>query len=411
MCARLQKKRDRWFLSALAGLVLLGLSLLSGPAAPALAEDEIPILGIIPLTGPYADSGVVMDRGVRLAIEHVGGKVLGKKIRYVKADSETKAGAAVRRVETAIAEEGVKAIIGPWSSGVALAVSDVAKNRRVPHIFSGGTSELTGKRCHKYSFMWAASPYTAANVVVDKFLEENPQAKRWYTLTVDYAFGYGVLDFIHKAGERHGVKFVGNDYHPLGEREFSQFITKAMARRPDVLCMINFGLDAISAVRQAVNYGVKKKAKIIMTWSSGVEELRQLTPQIREGLYVGTNFYYTVDNPIARKFVEDYRSKYNEPPGYAPAAAYSMTRIMLLAMERAKSTDSDAIVRALEGWEGETILGKLKIRAEDHQAIRPYFLLKCKKKADMKHPLDFAEIIATDNTPLPLSESECPGIK
>jgi branched-chain amino acid transport system substrate-binding protein len=56
-------------------------------------------------------------------------------------------------------------------------------------------------------------------------------------------------------------------------------------------------------------------------------------------------------------------------------------------------------------------LGKLKIRAEDHQAIRPYFLLKCKKKADMKHPLDFAEIIATDNTPLPLSESECPGIK
>nr|MBC8394736.1 ABC transporter substrate-binding protein [Deltaproteobacteria bacterium] len=325
-------------------LAFLVVSSLTGGVVPALAGEEIPILGIIPITGPYADSGMTMDRGMKLAIEHMGGKVLGKPIKYVKRDSETKGGAAVRRVEEAISEEKVKAIIGPWSSGVALAVSDVAKNRKIPHLFSGGTSDLTGKRCHKYSFMWAASPYTAANIVVEKFLEENPNAKRWYTFTVDYAFGYGVLEFIKKAGEARGVTFIGNDYLPLGEREYGQFITKVMAKKPDVLCMINFGLDAISAVRQSYNYGLMKKTKVIMTWSSGVEELRQLTPKIREGLYVGSNFYYTVDNPIAKKFYQDYHKKYNEAPGYAPAAAYSMTRVMLKAMGRAKSTNSEAIV-------------------------------------------------------------------
>jgi len=390
---------------AVAGLLIL----ITGPAA--VAEDEIPILGLVPVTGPYADSGMLMERGMKLAIEHAGGKVLGKKIKLVKADSETKGGAAVRRTETAITEEKVKAIIGPWSSGVALAVSDVAKNNHVPHLFSGGTSDLTGKRCHKYSFMWAASPYTAANVVVDKFMEENPQAKKWYNFTVDYAFGYGVYEFIKKAGLAKGVEFLGNDFQPLGEREYGQFITKAMSKKPDVLCMVNFGLDAISAVRQAANYGVTKKAKIIMTWSSGVEELQQLTPETREGLYVGTNFYYTVDNPLAKKFVADYQKVYNEPPGYAPAAAYSMTRILLLAMEKAGSDEADAIVKALEGLEVETIVGQLKIRPEDHQAIRPYFLLKCKSKAEMKNEFDYADIIATGDTPLPLSESECPGIK
>lgn len=396
-------------LAAVALVLLVGGGLIS-VAGPAWAGEEIPILGIIPVTGPYADSGMLMDRGIRLAIEHAGGKVLGKPIKYVKRDSETRGGPAVRRVEEAISEEHVKAIIGPWSSGVALAVSDVAKNRKVPHLFSGGTSELTGKRCHKYSFMWAASPYTAANVVVDKFLEENPKAKKWYTFTVDYAFGYGVLEFIQKAGKARGVKFLGNDYQPLGEREYGQFITKVMAKKPDVLCMINFGLDAISAVRQATNYGLKKKTKIIMTWSSGVEELRQLTPKVREGLYVGSNFYFTVDNPIAKKFYKDYYAKYKEAPGYAPGAAYSMTRIMLLAMEKAGSTDANAIVKAMEGWELNALPGKLKFRAKDHQAIRPYFLLKCKKKAQMKHDLDFADIIATGRTPLPLSMSKCPGL-
>jgi branched-chain amino acid transport system substrate-binding protein len=207
------------------------------------------------------------------------------------------------------------------------------------------------------------------------------------------------------------VEFLGNDFQPLGEREYGQFITKAMSKKPDVLCMVNFGLDAISAVRQSANYGVTKKAKIIMTWSSGVEELRQLTPETREGLYVGTNFYYTVDNPLAKKFVADYQKLYKEPPGYAPGAAYSMTRIMLLAMEKAGSSEAEAIVKALEGMEAETIVGQLKIRAEDHQAIRPYFLLKCKNKAEMKNEFDYADIIATGDTPLPLSESACPGIK
>ena len=81
---------------------------------------EVVMLGIWPFTGPLADSGPLLDRGMKFAIEEWHGKVLGRPIKYITRDSETKAGAATRRVEGAIDSENVKFVIGPWSSGVAL---------------------------------------------------------------------------------------------------------------------------------------------------------------------------------------------------------------------------------------------------------------------------------------------------
>lgn len=375
------------------------------------AADEIPILGIFPITGPYAEHGILQMKAMQLAIDHNGGKVLGKPIKFVQRDEEGKAGVAVRRCQEAIATDMVKAMVGPGSSGSALGVADVAKHSKVVHFFAGATEEISGKRCHPYAFQWAASPYQVSKVLIDKFLKENPNRKRWYTLCVDYVFGHTVRKYLEMVGKDYGIEFVGNDNHPFGEREFGQYMTKIMAKEPDVLCITNFGQDAIGAVREAYNYGVKKKTKIIMTWSTGLEEFRQLTPEMREDVYAGTNFYYDVAAPLGKKFVEDYWKIAGEPPGYAPASSYSMTRIILLAMERAKSAEPEAVAKVMEGFEFDCILGKMKIRSEDHQTIRPYFFLKCKKKSEMKHPFDFADIIAIGSDPMPLSMSECKGIK
>ncbi len=105
-------------------------------------------------------------------------------------------------------------MIGPWSSGVALAVSEVAKRKKVVHLFSGGTEDISGSRCHRYSFQWAASPYTAAKTVVDNFMKANPKAKRWHLLVADYAFGWSVEKYIKEVGKAHGIEFVGADRHP-----------------------------------------------------------------------------------------------------------------------------------------------------------------------------------------------------
>ena len=109
--------------------------------------DTVNILGLFPFSGPYADSGKLTDQGARIALEEVNYTINGKKIKYVTRDSETKAGPAARRAQEAIDTEGVKFIVGPWSSGVALAVTEVAKKNKVMYYFSGGTEDISGKKC------------------------------------------------------------------------------------------------------------------------------------------------------------------------------------------------------------------------------------------------------------------------
>ena len=107
----------------------------------------------------------------------------------------------------------------------------------------------------------------------------------------------------------------------------------------------------------------------------------QLTPEIRENIWVGSNFYYTADTPVAKKFVENYQAKFGNPPGYAPSAAYGMTRIMLAGFDKAKSVE---VQRRHQGARGHR--GRRSRRAacgwiaKTHQTLRPYFFMRCKPK-------------------------------
>ena len=89
-----------------------------------IAKDTVNILGIYPFSGPYADSGELQAKGALVALEEVGYKINGKKIKYITRDSETKASVAARRVQEAIDSEEIDFVVGPWSSG-SLMVSSI----------------------------------------------------------------------------------------------------------------------------------------------------------------------------------------------------------------------------------------------------------------------------------------------
>src|SRR5437899_6509760 len=122
------------------------------PAILRAQPSEIVILGLWDQTGAFADVGPLNDRGMRMALEERGMKVLGKPIKYITRDGATQAGTSTRRAEEAIDGEGARFMIGPWSSGVALAVSEVAKRKKVLHFFSGGTEDISRARCHRSPF-------------------------------------------------------------------------------------------------------------------------------------------------------------------------------------------------------------------------------------------------------------------
>src|SRR4030095_7791600 len=129
----------------------------------------------------------------------------------------------------------------------------------------------------------------------------------------------------------------------------------------------------VTAAREIFNFGLTPKVPLILTWSSGVEELVQLNPEIRENMWVGSNFFYTADTPVAREFVKSYQAQFRGPPRDAPAAAHGLARMMLHAMDKAKYTEVPDIIKACEGLEVEDLVGKMRVDAKTHQTLRPYF--------------------------------------
>lgn len=375
------------------------------------ADDEVVILGIWPQSGPYADTGPLLDRGARIALNEVGYKVAGKKIKYITRDSETKAGIAARRAQGAIESDGVKFIVGPWSSGVALAVTEVAKKNKIMYYFSGGTEDISGKRCHKYAFMWAANAWTAMDANLKIFKKANPDAKSIYLFVVDYAFGWTLQKYVETLAPKYGLKVVGVDRHPLGHREYSSFIVKAMAKNPDAVYMINFGLDAISAVRQLHNFGFTPKKPVVLSWSSGVEELVQMDAKMRANLIVGTNYYYTVDTPENKAFVEAYKKQSGGiPPGYGPGAGYGLMKMVLRGMNKANSVEPVDVIKALEGEKGKNFVGDFYINGRNHQTVRPFFVLRTKPESKMANKYDFADIVDVSSTEQPRDMNQCKDI-
>jgi branched-chain amino acid transport system substrate-binding protein len=375
------------------------------------AENETVILGLWPFTGSYADLGQSLDNGAKVALEQAGYRAGRYKIKYVTRDSETKPSVAARRTQEAIDSEGARFVVGPWSSADALAVTEIAKKNKVLYFFSGGTEDITGKRCNRYAFQWAASPYTAMEAILRNFKKEHPEAQSVYLFVADYAFGWSLQKYAEQLAPRFNLTIKGIDRHPLGQREFSPYIVKAQSANADAVLLINFGLDAVAAVRQLNSFGFTPAKPVIMTWSSGLDELIQLEAEARQNLLVGTSYYWAVENEENSAFVRDYLAKSGQvPPGSPAAAAYGMINLILRGIALADSDDPRQVIEAIEKFSGKTILGQISVNPMTHQVERPYFILRTGLAARTDSPYALAELIDASTVAQPAEINACKSI-
>ncbi len=384
-------------------LAVLGIVL---PFSIGTAADTVGISVIAPLSGPYAAVGEEDIRGTKLAIEEKG-KLLGKTLEMVAIDDENKPAVGARKVREAIESKGVKFFQGAVSSSVGLAIGQVANEKQAIYITSVGADEITGKNCNQYTFRWSVPTYGAVQETLVPLIKKFPQAKRWYTITPDYVFGHSLLNNAKEVFKKYGIEHVGNDMHPMGATEFSSFYTKAIASKADFVVFFNFGMDTINALKQAENFGLKKKAKLLVPWSSGTMDLIQIGSDIAEGIYFGSQFWHDVDVPLTRTLNKAYMAKYKDPINYPAAACYIMTKMIIDAIEKAKTFDPPAVSKALETMEWDGLTGREVMQAFDHQTKKLYYLMVAKGKKDIKGPGDLATIISSGKSFKPQSESDC----
>jgi branched-chain amino acid transport system substrate-binding protein len=393
----MQRKR---FLATLGG----GAAALAG--LPAHAADDVVFAGIFSSTGAYAPFGRDTDRGFTLAVNEFKKSIDGHPISYITRDDQTKPEVGVQQVTDAYEHDGARFFAGVASSSVALGIASVVKDKHALFFTSVGADDVTGKDCNPFTFRWSVPAYGAVRATMYPFIKRFPAAKRWYTITPSYVFGGSLLTNVKDVAGEHGITLVGNDYHPLGATEFSNYITKAAEAKPDVLVLLNFGGDAVNALKTAASFGLTKTTKILYVWSGGLLDYKAIGADDLEGVYVGCQFWHDATS-ATRAASAAYKTAYGEPLGYVGASAYIEAKLTFSGIARAKSIDPARVAKALEGYTYTGPTGPEEIRAFDHQVVKPYYLLHGKAKSAMRDEWDFVETIASSSYPVPRDRSAC----
>jgi len=375
-----------------------------GLASTAWAQDKGAIEFGCPV--PMSANGKYMDLGMKLAIEQYG-KVLDRPLAYTLLDTEGKPATAVRRMQELIEQKKARFFAGAAISSAALAMGKEAAKSGGIFWTTAGADEITGSDCNRATFRWSVPTFGAIEQTVRPLLDLQPKAKRWYTITPQYVFGDGLLTAAKNIFKEKGIEHVGNSYHSLTEKEFSGYLTNAMAAKPDVLLLLNFGAQSSDTLRQALSFGMHQRMTILIAWASGLEQFESLGADVSEGIYFGAQYWHTVDAPLNKDLVQRCQVAHKANPNYSFAGSYLTTKLMLDAITKAGSTDPKAVIAALEGMQYDGLTGKEEVRAADHQVLKDYYLLRGKAKGLMKDKDDYVDVIHAGQSFLPAEQTGC----
>ncbi|UHL63626.1 ABC transporter substrate-binding protein [Paralcaligenes sp. KSB-10] len=372
------------------------------------ASDSGPILFGCPnsMSGPFAANGKYAALGMQLIIEETG-KALNRPLQYKILDSQGKPAVGIRQVQDLFQQSNAHFFAGGVLSSVGLAMGKAIDKLGGVFVTTVGADEVTGVDCNRATFRWSVPTYGAIQETVGPLIKMMPKAKRWYTITPKYVFGEGLLTATKNLLSKNGLEHVGNSYHALDEREFSGYLTNAMAAKPDVLLLLNFGSQSSETLRQAVSFGMKTKTTILIAWASGLEQFESLGADLCEGVYFGVQYWHGIDSPLNHTLVKQTQAKFKMNPNYSLAGSYICTKLMIDGINKAGSTDPAKVIAAMEGARYDGLTGPEQIRKEDHQVIKNYYLLKGKAKNKMKDKDDYCEILHSGQSFLSVAEAGC----
>jgi branched-chain amino acid transport system substrate-binding protein len=367
----------------------------------ALAKEPIKVGSVIPLTGNFARIAAAQKDGILLAQQEINAKggVLGRPIKVYLRDSELNATIATRRLQDLVAKEKIDWHVGTLSGGITFAANQVLKKAGVPYMSSCQTVEKFHKKgvTGPYSFTVASVTYTVGYTAA-KYMIQEMGVKTLYILYADYAWGQGNRDGIIAGAKKFGGKVIGMDAAPLGISDFTPYLTKARALKPDGFVIATPGGNALTTIKQVYEMGLRKDMKVFSSWTAlpiGMGCIREFA-----GMYGGIDFLWNRDDPITRKFVAAAKEKYGYPPDSYTYTTYTGLNEFAWAANKVGSLDPKKMVAALTSSDHKFDYGKGQAywRNCDRRAIQNWFIVKGKDPKDIKEKYDIFEHVGTVGT-------------
>lgn len=353
----------RTFLSTLVPCAAAVLGLLS--AAPFGRAQDILVGEYASLTGSEATFGVNSDNGVELAADEINkaGGVLGRKVKLIVEDDQSKPGQPSTAVNKLIQSDKVVAVIGEIASSRSLEAAPICQAAKIPMISPGSTNPTVTQSGDYIFRVCFIDPFQGT--VMAKFALDTLHAKKVAILSdVTSDYSKGLSQYFTEYYKAHGGEIVVERSYSGGgkDKDFRAQLTAIKAAQPDAIFVPGYYTEAGLIAKQARVLGIKVPLLGGDGWDS--PKLSEIGGSALDGCYFSTHFSPADSNPKVQTFVKAYQGKYNAmPDGMAPLG-YDAMMILADAIKRAGTTEGDKVRDALAATKNyDAVTGNITIDA------------------------------------------------
>lgn len=314
-------------------------------ALPAAAQDTIKIGVPVGLSGANSVVAPSVVQSTELAIEEINaaGGLLGKPLELVVADDGSGAQGAQRAFDSLVFQSEVDVLISMETSAARNAGLPIVNRGKTPYIY---TSFYEGRSCSPWMYVNAWVPEQQVAPIVDHFMKEY-DAKTYFLIGSDYAFGRGMLEFTRSYVEANGGEVLGEEYLPMDGSDWTAIISKLKAANPDALITSTAGgAPNVTLTKQLRASGVD-----IPYGNLAVDEgTAKSMGADASGIFIAASYITSIDSKENKDFLAAMEAKFGgdlKTPNDLSVPQYEAVYAYKAAVEKAGSTDPEAVIQAL----------------------------------------------------------------
>jgi branched-chain amino acid transport system substrate-binding protein len=384
------------------------------PKANAQETGNVIKIGVLTdMEGNFSEAtGPGSVLAARMAVADFGGKVLGKRIEVVYADHENKPDVASTIARDWYDNDGVDLIVDAVGSPIALAVQEIARQRKKMLIVDAvSTMKFTNELCSDTGIMWLYTSYSNAKALGQGVVDSG--AKNWYFLTLDTIGGKAITSSLVPFIEKAGGKVVGNTRFPLSTTDFSSYLLPAQAAKPDVFALATAGASVDNLIKQGQEFKTLSGGARFVAPFMNISDIHDIGLANAQGTLLTEPFYWDL-NAGSRAFSQRFFSQRHAMPTALQAGVFTSIMHYLKAVRQAGTDDGPKVAAAMRAIPiNDFMTTNGRVRA-DGDVDRDRYVFEVKKPDESKGPYDYYKLIKTfapTETTFPLSDSTCSLVK
>src|ERR1700691_5153983 len=373
------------------------LARVAGPAVvqPAMAQQKTVKIGFIStFSGPAAAIGNDMRNSFELGLDHMGRKLGGLPVEVVYEDDEIKPDVGVQKTQKLIESDHVDFIVGYiWSNVILASLKPLVDSKTMTVVTNAGASQLAGEQCSPYVFStsWNNDQTPAA---IGTYMNQK-DIKTAFLMGPNYAAGKDMLNGVQSTFKG---QVVGQELTRWPDQlDFSAELSKAREAKPDAIFAFYPGGAGVQFVTQYAQSGLKGQIPLYTAFT--IDDLS--LPRLKDlaiGVPGAQEWVNDLPNDANKKFVADYKAKYQKSPSFYGAQTYDAVGLINSAVTAVKGdlSDKEGMRKAMEKADFKSVRGSFKF-GNNHIPIQNFYLQDAVKNADGSFALKTAALIVKDN--------------